>query len=96
MDSGASGTYGLKSVVFMDSLVPRVTKSRPQLERLSTHTRVCYMPRKLSHHVPFENTHTPPLEEEMVAHSRVLAWKIPWTEEPGVLQSMGWQKVRRN
>ena len=33
-----------------------------------------------------------PLEEEMAIHSSVLAWKIPWTEEPGGLQSMGLQK----
>ena len=30
-----------------------------------------------------------PLEESMAAHSSILAWKIPWTEEPGGLQSMG-------
>ena len=35
-----------------------------------------------------------PVEEEMAAHSRILAWKIPWTEEPGRLQSMGSQRVR--
>ena len=33
-----------------------------------------------------------PLEEAMTTHSRILAWKIPWTEEPGGLQSMGWQR----
>ena len=33
-----------------------------------------------------------PLEEEMATHSSVLAWKIPLTEEPGRLQSMGSQK----
>ena len=32
------------------------------------------------------------LEKEMATHSSVLAWKIPWTEEPGGLQSMGSQK----
>ena len=32
-----------------------------------------------------------PLEKEMATHSRLLAWKIPWTEEPGGLQSMGSQ-----
>ena len=32
------------------------------------------------------------LEKEMAAHSSVLAWKIPWTEEPGLAQSMGSQK----
>ena len=30
-----------------------------------------------------------PLEEEMATHSSILAWKIPWTEEPGRFQSMG-------
>ena len=33
------------------------------------------------------------LEKEMVTHSSILAWKIPWTEEPGRLQSMGLQRV---
>ena len=32
-----------------------------------------------------------PLEEEMATHSSILAWRIPWTEEPGGLQSMGLQ-----
>ena len=36
------------------------------------------------------------LEKEMATHSRALAWKIPWTEEPGRLQSMGSQRVRHN
>ena len=34
-----------------------------------------------------------PLEKEMVTHSSSLAWRIPWTEEPGSLQSMGLQRV---
>jgi len=34
-----------------------------------------------------------PLEKEMAPHSSTLAWKIPWTEEPGRLQSMGSQRV---
>ena len=33
------------------------------------------------------------LEKEMATHSNVLAWKIPWTDEPGGLQSMGLQRV---
>ena len=33
-----------------------------------------------------------PLEEEMATHSSILAWEIPWIEEPGGLQSMGLQK----
>ena len=35
-----------------------------------------------------------PLEKEMATHSNILAWKIPWTEEPGRLQFMGLQKSR--
>ena len=34
-----------------------------------------------------------PLEKEMATHSSTLAWRIPWTEEPGRLQSMGLQRV---
>ena len=34
-----------------------------------------------------------PLEKEMATHSSILAWEIPWTEDPGGLQSMGLQKV---
>ena len=34
-----------------------------------------------------------PLEKEMATHPSILAWRIPWTEEPGGLQSMGSQRV---
>ena len=37
-----------------------------------------------------------PLKKEMAAHSSTLAWKIPWAEEPGGLQSMGSQRVGHN
>ena len=37
-----------------------------------------------------------PLEKQMATHSSILAWKIPWTEEPGRLQSMGLQRVRHH
>ena len=37
-----------------------------------------------------------PLEKEMATHSSTLAWEIPWTEEPGGLQSMGSQRVEHN
>ena len=36
------------------------------------------------------------LEKEMATHSSILAWKIPWMEEPGRLQSMGSQRVRQD
>ena len=37
-----------------------------------------------------------PLEEGMATHSSILAWRIPWTEETGRLQSIGSQRVRHN
>ena len=37
-----------------------------------------------------------PLEKEMATHSNILAWRIPWSEEPGRLQSMGSQRVRHD
>ena len=37
-----------------------------------------------------------PLEKEMATHSSILAWRIPWTEDPGRLQSMGSQRVRHD
>ena len=37
-----------------------------------------------------------PLEKEMATHSSILVWRIPWTEEPGRLQSMGLQRVGHN
>ena len=37
-----------------------------------------------------------PLEKEMATHSRILAWKIPWTEEPGRPQSMEMQRARQD
>ena len=37
-----------------------------------------------------------PLEKEMATHSNILDWRIPWTEEPGRLQSIGLQRVRHD
>ena len=37
-----------------------------------------------------------PLEKGMAPHSNILAWRISWTEEPGGLQSMGWQRVKHD
>ena len=50
-------------------------------------------------HLPMQETRVrslgseDPLEKEMATHSRTLAWRIPWTEEPGGLQSIGLQRV---
>ena len=37
-----------------------------------------------------------PLEKEMASQSTILAWEVPWTEKPGVLQSMGLQRVQHD
>ena len=37
-----------------------------------------------------------PLEKGMAAHSSILTWRIPWTEEPGQVQSMGLQRIEHN
>ena len=37
-----------------------------------------------------------PLEKGMATHSNILTQRIPWTEEPGGLQSIGWQRVRHD
>ena len=37
-----------------------------------------------------------PLEKEMATHSGILAWRIPWTEEPGWPQAMGSQRIRHD
>ena len=37
-----------------------------------------------------------PLEKEMAIHSSILAWRIPWTEEPGGLQAMGSERIGHN
>ena len=50
---------------------------------------VKYLPAMLETQKTWED----PLEEEMATHSSILAWKIPWTGEPGRLQSIGSQRV---
>ena len=37
-----------------------------------------------------------PLEKRMGTHSTILAWRTPWTEKPGGLQSTGWQSIRHD
>ena len=45
---------------------------------------------------PLHKSREDPLEEKMATHCSILAWKIPWTEEPSRLQSMGSQRVSHN
>ena len=43
-----------------------------------------------------QETQEDPLEEDMATHYSILTWRIPWTEDPGRLQSIGLQRVRHN
>ena len=62
------------------SLLPQTVKSLPAMQE----TRVQSLSQE------------DPLEKGMATHSSVLAWRIPWTEEPGGLQSMWLQRVRHD
>ena len=46
--------------------------------------------------IPVRSLGREDLEKEMATHSCILAWKIPWTEDPGRLQAMGLQRVRHD
>ena len=61
----------------MASLVAQIVKNLPAMQE----TRVQYLGQE------------DPLEKEMATHSYILAWRIPWTEEPGGLHPMGSQGV---
>ena len=78
----------LKNVFgFSRSVLINITSPVAQWERISLpvqETRV----RSLGQEAP--------LEKEMATHPSVLAWRIPWTEEPGGLQSTGSQRVRHD
>ena len=64
-------------VIYLILLVAQTVKRLPAMQE----TRVLFLGRE------------DPLEKEMAIHSNSLAWKIPWTEEPDRLQSMGSQRV---
>ena len=51
------------------------------------------VPQMVKHRLPCDSVIVPVLEKETATHSSTLAWKIPWTEEPCKLQSMGSQRV---
>ena len=73
----SSGDIDGTTVLFKNSLVAQTVKSLPPMRE----TRV--------QDLGWED----PLEKEMAAHSSTIAWKIPWTEEPGRQQSVGSQRV---
>ena len=79
-----------KNTVFSNSFFTQISKQK------SEHTPdkgVLWLPQWLSHKEPTcqcrKRSQEDPLEEEMATHSSILAWEIPWTEEPGELQLHG-------
>ena len=66
--------------LYWTSLITQLVKNLPEMQE----TRVRFLGQE------------DPLEKEMTIHSSILAWEIPWTEEPGRLQSMGSQRVRHD
>ena len=71
-----------KYMVWTSLMVQRVKNLRAMKERQETQVR--FLSRE------------DPLEEEIATHSSILAWRIPWTEEPGKLQPKGLQRVGHN
>ena len=73
---------------FLEDLIAEFTLKYGELRLAPTVKR---LPEMLETRVQFLGWEDP-LEKEMAIHSSILAWKIPWTEEPGGLQSMGLQE----
>ena len=74
---GSSDHGILQATILGASLVAQMVKNMPAMRE----TQVRSLGRE------------DPLEKEMATHSSILAWRIPWTEEPGGLQSTGLQRV---
>ena len=72
--------FGVRSTIGLSSLMAQTEKHLPTVRE----TRVWSLGWEA------------PLEKEMATHSSTLAWKIPWMEEPGGLQSVGSQRVRHD
>jgi len=72
-----SSVYFISPMAQMASLVAQMVKNPPAMQETWIWT------------LGWED----PLEKEMATHSSIPAWRIPWTEEPGGLQSMGLQRV---
>ena len=88
---------GLEKVRFHSN--PKERQCQKMLKLPHTCTDLTLVAQRLKHLPVMQETwvrslgQEDPLEKEMATHSSILAWKIPWTEEPGWLLSMGLQRV---
>ena len=73
-------SWGMRGLISLTSLVTQMLRNLPAIQET----------------IIWSLRWEDPLEEGMAAHSSVLAWRIPWTEEPGGLQSMRSQRVRHD
>ena len=76
---------GPGSITGRGTKIPQVAQVGPQKRILCVH--IFFIACKIGYN---------PLEEEMATHSSILAWRTPWTGEPGGLQFMGFQRVRHD
>ena len=67
-----------------------------QCEYVAQWKRICLLMQEAKETQAWSLDRENPLEGEMATHSSILAWKIPWTEEPGGIQFMGLQRVGHN
>ena len=74
--------FSLKHLILVlwDAMVAQMVKNPPAMQEIQVHS------------LGWED----PLEKGMATHASILAWRIPWIEEPCRLQSMGSQRVRRD
>ena len=72
--------------------IPTPNQGLPRWLRVKNPPAVLEMQKTWVQSLGWENL----LEESMATHSRILAWRTPWTEEPGELKSMGLQRVRQD
>ena len=101
---GKSCKHFLKESTFISSLrdISQSPKANEQLSKYSLCTQASLVAQLVKNPPVMQETWVrslgweDPLEKGKAAHSSILAWRIPWTEEPGGLQPVGSQRIRHN